>query len=105
MNFFKTLFKTAPKLPPIDLSILGTDVHSHLIPAIDDGSKSLDDSIAMLKKFASLGYKKVITTPHVMSDFYRNSPETILGGLETVKAELNKQGNTIDMEAAAEYYL
>ncbi len=105
MNFFKTLFKTAPKLPPIDLSILGTDVHSHLIPAIDDGSKSLDDSIAMLKKFASLGYKKVITTPHVMSDFYRNSPETILGGLETVKAELNKQGITIEMEAAAEYYL
>jgi tyrosine-protein phosphatase YwqE len=105
MNLFKKLFKTAPKLPPIDLSILGTDVHSHLIPAIDDGSKSLEDSIAMLKKFSSLGYKKVITTPHVMSDFYRNSPETILGGLETVKAELTQQGITIEIEAAAEYYL
>jgi protein-tyrosine phosphatase len=105
MNFLKKLFKAESKLPPLDLSILGTDLHSHLIPTIDDGSKSLEDSIAMLKKFAALGYKKVITTPHVMSDFYRNSPETILGGLDTVKNELAKQGIAIEMEAAAEYYL
>lgn len=105
MNFLKKLFNTSPKLPPLDLSIIGTDVHSHLIPAIDDGSKSLEDSIEMLKKFTSLGFKKVITTPHVMSDFYRNSPETILGGLEDVKAELVNQGIEIQMEAAAEYYL
>ncbi|MFT5821774.1 MAG: protein-tyrosine phosphatase [Crocinitomix sp.] len=105
MNFFKKLFNAGPKLPPLDLSILGTDLHSHLIPAIDDGSKSLEDSIAMLKKFAALGYKKIITTPHVMSDFYRNSPETILSGLDTVKKELSKQGIDIEIEAAAEYYL
>ncbi len=105
MNFLKKLFNVRPKLAPLDLSVLGTDLHSHLIPGIDDGSKSLEDSIAMLKKYAELGYKKVITTPHVMSDFYRNSPETILGGLETVQKEIAAQGIDIKIEAAAEYYL
>ena len=52
-----------------------------------------------------LGYKKVITTPHVMSDFYRNTPETILGGLEKVKAALVEHNIDIEIEAAAEYYL
>ncbi len=105
MNFFSRLFRSNPKLQPIDLSVLGTDMHSHLIPGIDDGSKSLEDTMAMLKKFSDLGYKKVITTPHIMSDYYRNTPEIIRGGLATVREEIKKQGLAIELEAAAEYYL
>ena len=105
MSFISKLFKKEPKLEPIDLSILGTDVHSHLIPGIDDGSKAIEETLIMLKGFIDLGYKKVITTPHVMSDFYKNNPETILGGLETVRAAIKKEGLTIEIEAAAEYYL
>lgn len=105
MNFLSRLFKSAPKLEPIDLSLIGTDMHSHLIPGIDDGSKSLDDTITMLKKFSNLGYKKVITTPHIMSDYYRNTPEIILGGLEKVRAAIKEEGIAIEIEAAAEYYL
>ena len=89
---------------PADLSILRTDMHSHLIPGIDDGSKTLDETIAILYKFKELGYKKVITTPHIMSDFYRNTPEIILNGLEIVKDELNRIQLEIEIEAAAEYY-
>jgi len=105
MGFFSSLFKSKPKLEPFDLSLLHTDLHSHLIPAIDDGSKSIEDSIAMLTKFESLGYKKVITTPHIMADFYKNTPEIILGGLETVRKAIQEAGLTIEIEAAAEYYL
>ncbi len=105
MNFFSKLLKSAPKLETIDLSLIGTDMHSHLIPGIDDGSKSLDDTIAMLKKFSDLGYKKVITTPHIMNDYYRNTPEIILGGLEKVRAAIKEEGIAIELEAAAEYYL
>ena len=104
MNFFKQIF-SKPKLPPIDLSSLGTDIHSHLIPGIDDGSKDMADTINMLKAFIDLGFKKVITTPHIMSDFYKNTPEIILGGLTDVKAEIKKQNLSIEIEAAAEYYL
>ncbi|OIQ32619.1 MAG: hypothetical protein BM555_04840 [Crocinitomix sp. MedPE-SWsnd] len=105
MGFLSNLFKKTPKLDPIDLAVLHTDLHSHLIPGIDDGSKSLDESMAMLRKFSELGYKKVITTPHVMSDFYKNNPRIILGGLETVREAIKKEGLAIEIEAAAEYYL
>jgi protein-tyrosine phosphatase len=105
MNLFKKIFSRQPKLDPIDYSILRTDLHSHLIPGIDDGSKSLENSLTMLKRFSELGYKKVITTPHVMSDFYKNTPEIILGGLEKVKQIIKDNNLNIEIEAAAEYYL
>ena len=59
----------------------------------------------MLQRFSDLGYKKVITTPHIMSDFYKNTPEIILGGLEKVKEAIKTAGIEIEIEAAAEYYL
>lgn len=100
---FLQLFKTK-KLLPIDFSILQTDMHSHLIPGIDDGSKSMDETIAMLAKFESLGYKKVITTPHIYSDCYKNTPEIILQGLKEVQQTAKELGLSIQIEAAAEYY-
>ncbi len=98
------LFKQKKELEPIDFGQLRTDMHSHLIPGIDDGSPSMDATIAMLAKFESLGYKKVITTPHVYSDCYKNTPEIILGGLKTVQETIRQLGLTIQVEAAAEYY-
>lgn len=88
-----------------DLSLLGTDVHSHFIPGIDDGAKTIEDSVAMITAMHELGYRKVITTPHVMSDFYRNTPEIIMAGLEKVRAALKEAGVPIEVDAAAEYYL
>jgi protein-tyrosine phosphatase len=102
MGLFSRFFKAPTE--PVDLSVLKTDMHSHLIPGIDDGSQSMDDTIAMLAKFKSLGYQKVITTPHIMSDHYRNTPEIILGGLEDVRAELKRINLDIEIEAAAEYF-
>lgn len=102
--FKKWFSKNAPQLPPIDFGKLGVDMHSHLIPGIDDGSKSMDETIAMLAKFESLGYRKVVTTPHVMSDYYRNTPEIILGGLKKVQETAMQIGLKIQVEAAAEYY-
>ena len=102
-NWFKKWFEKP--LDPIAFDCLKTDMHSHLIPAIDDGATSLEDSINMIKALHELGYNKIITTPHVMSDFYKNSPETILCGLELVRAELQKQNISIELKTAAEYYL
>jgi protein-tyrosine phosphatase len=104
MGMFKSFFaaKTAP-LP--DYSVLGTDVHSHFIPRIDDGSQSVEESLELLELMQKLGYRKVITTPHVMSDFYANTPESILAGLETLRAAAAEKGLDIQVEAAAEYFL
>ncbi len=106
MGIFSRFFgrRRVEMLPPVDLSILKVDMHSHLIPGIDDGSRSMDETIAMLAKFESFGYQKVITTPHIMGDFYKNTPEIILGGLEDVRSTAKQLGLKIEIEAAAEYY-
>ena len=66
-NWFK---KKQAKLYPIDFSNIKVDIHSHLIPGIDDGAKSIEDSLALIKELVKYGFKKIITTPHVMSDYY-----------------------------------
>ena len=105
MSFFSKLFNTTPPIN-VPLSVIGTDMHSHLIPGIDDGSKSMEDTIAMLHEFAVLGYTTVITTPHIMGDAYRNTPEIILSGLAQVRAEAQQHTaiKHLRLEAAAEYY-
>ncbi|NRA11529.1 MAG: capsular biosynthesis protein [Crocinitomicaceae bacterium] len=102
---FSRLFgKKQPDLPEFDLSQFGVDMHSHLIPGIDDGSESIDETIAMLAKFESFGYKKIVTTPHIMSDYYRNTPEIIHRGMEKVRSSIKEHNLSIELEAAAEYY-
>jgi len=105
MGIFSIFKKNTRLKEPVDLSLLGCDVHSHLVPNIDDGSKGLDDSVNMITKLYEMGYKKIITTPHIMSDAYRNTPENILGGLEPVKAALKEKDVPVELSAAAEYYL
>ena len=75
------------------------------MPAIDDGSPDMDTSINMLKKMQELGYQKIITTPHIMSDFYINTPEIIKKGLQKMKSVLDSQDINLEIQAAAEYYV
>jgi protein-tyrosine phosphatase len=89
-------------IPTIKLT---TDVHSHLLPGLDDGVKTLEETEAILETFIGLGYKKVITTPHVMQDHYRNTPTIITEALQKVRAFLREKNVDITIEAAAEYYL
>jgi tyrosine-protein phosphatase YwqE len=105
MGFLKNIFKREEILDPYDLSLLGVDIHSHLIPGIDDGASSMEESIELISILKEKGYKKLITTPHIMSDYFRNSPEIILKGLEDVRKELARQKIDILIEAAAEYNL
>ena len=106
MSFFNRIFfKKKELLNPIDLSILKADLHSHLIPGIDDGSPDIEVTLQLLKKFIDLGYSKLITTPHVMSDYYRNTPKIINKGLEDVRTIIKENHLNIKIEAAAEYNL
>lgn len=105
MSFFKSLFaKNKEAKSPLDLGLFQVDIHSHLIPGIDDGSRNMDETIAMLAKFESLGYRKVITTPHIISDYYKNTPEIIRSGLDNVRNVASTLGLKIAIDAAAEYY-
>jgi len=56
---------------------IATDIHSHLLPGIDDGVESFEESEMLIREFIKLGYKKLIITPHVMGDYFNNSSEDI----------------------------
>lgn len=83
---------------------LYTDIHSHLLYGIDDGVKSLQEAEDIVKAFQDLGYRKLITTPHIMTDRYRNEPAVILDKLKELQEHLTKKNIDVKIEAAAEYY-
>lgn len=90
---------------PVNIGQLQVDMHSHLLPGIDDGAKTMEHTIGMLRKFEAFGYKKLIFTPHVMSGVYDNTPEIILSKLEDVRMMISKLGLQLEVDASAEYYL
>lgn len=98
------LFKKK-KEPEFNFSAIGTDMHSHIIPGIDDGAKNINDSLALAKRFKALGFKKLVATPHVMADYYRNTPDTINKGLDILREGLLQNNIDLEVDAAAEYYL
>ena len=99
------IFKKKRKEPEINFSVIGTDMHSHIIPGIDDGARTIDDSIALARRFKALGYRKLIATPHIMADYFRNTPDTIRRGLDKLREGLLQNQIDLEVEAAAEYYM
>lgn len=96
----------------IDLSWLGVDMHSHLVPGIDDGSQDLTTSLELVKGLVDLGYKKIITTPHILWEVYPNTPEIISVGWEDVRkaaleenSGIKKLREDLELHAAAEYFI
>jgi protein-tyrosine phosphatase len=92
-------FKKKKKLA--DLSGIATDMHSHLLPGIDDGSPDVETSIALVRGMMELGYKKFITTPHIMWDIYQNTNETIKTAHTVLKEALKKEKIKVHIRAAA----
>jgi len=89
----------------VKLDWLHTDMHSHLIPGIDDGAKTMEESIELINGFVALGYKKIITTPHILWEMYPNTRERILNGVEALRQTVREQQIDVEVSAAAEYFI
>ena len=96
-----SIFKRKFPAIPIDFSGLVTDMHSHLLPGIDDGSPDAEMSAALKKGLEDLGYRQFITSPHIMWDIYKNTPTTIDNALKT----LQMKGMHANIRSAAEYFM
>src|SRR5713226_9361661 len=90
---------------PADLSGLVADMHSHLIPGIDDGATDLESSIVMIRATYGLGYRKFITTPHIQWDMFKNTHEIIENGALLVQKRLAETEMKVEFRGAAEYFL
>ncbi len=102
---FKFFSRTKRKSGKADFSMLGADMHSHLLPGIDDGSPDMETSLKLIRGMADLGYTKLITTPHIMWDMYQNTREIIVTKLEELKNAVSEAGINVEIHAAAEYFL
>jgi tyrosine-protein phosphatase YwqE len=86
-------------------SFLGVDMHSHLIPGIDDGAQTVEDSIVLIERLQSMGFKSLVTTPHIKSDHFPNTAAIIQQGLKNLRQELAERNINVPVRAAAEYYI
>jgi protein-tyrosine phosphatase len=100
----KAAAEGAPAAQP--LAGLVTDMHSHLLPGLDDGAETVEHSLDLLRELRTLGFTKLVMTPHIMGDFYKNTPESVRAALATLRAAATEAGLAdVALECAAEYYL
>lgn len=86
----------------VDFSAIVTDMHSHLVPGVDDGAQILEDSIELISGLRELGYQNLITTPHTLGEYYPNTKESLKNAYETIIPSLIKG---INLSLSSEYYL
>lgn len=99
LSFFK-------KQEPIgQLDFVGVDIHSHLLPDLDDGAKDMATAVEMIRAMGQLGYRKLITTPHVYKEYYPNTKRDILEKERELHRALEQAGVKVELQAVAEYYL
>ena len=82
------------------------DIHNHILPGIDDGANTVEESLELIRSFEGIGINKFIATPHIMFNYYDNDRESITASLENLKAALlEHQMKDVSIEAAAEHMI
>lgn len=82
------------------------DMHNHILPGIDDGAKTVEESLELVRAFSEFGCNKFIATPHIMHNYYPNNLETITSALQELKNKLVMIGQKkVSIEAAAEHMI
>ena len=94
-------FKSTKSLKESGIFSGYTDWHSHILPGVDDGVKTMDESIKVLNAYEALGLKKVWLTPHIMED-YPNTTDGLRQRFEELK---NNWTGSLDIRLASENML
>ncbi|MFL0194292.1 tyrosine-protein phosphatase [Clostridium sp. WILCCON 0269] len=81
------------------------DIHSHILPGVDDGSKSMDETLKMLKLAESDGIKTIVATPHFYRGYYENSYEDIMKLGQQVKILAKEENIDVDIGLGQEVFL
>lgn len=82
-----------------------TDIHSHLLPGIDDGAKSISDTLFLLNSMKKMGFGQFTATPHVITNIWDNTREIIESTKNQVLQDFEERNLSVDLHAAAEYMM
>lgn len=111
MGFFSNLFgrgsaqKLNENLGVNKLEFLEVDMHNHVLPGIDDGSASVEQSLVLAQGLRQLGFKKSISTPHIMQGVHPNTQASIAQAHQVLEQALRAQGSSLTLAAAAEHMI
>ena len=100
-----SIFKKPVSTFSSDYFPIVTDIHSHILPGIDDGSPDIETSILLVEGLIKLGVSHSIATPHIIGDLYRNNYDTINNALTALRNALEEKQLKFKINAAAEYML
>lgn len=100
-----SIFKKPTQTFAADYFPIVTDIHSHILPGIDDGSPDIETSLRLIAGLMKLGITHSIATPHIIGDLYRNNCDTVNHALTILRNELEKKQINFKINAAAEYML
>ncbi len=81
-----------------------TDIHSHILPAIDDGAKTMEEAVSLATSMASWGFERITCTPHIMR-LYPNTPDRIQKAFDEFQEALALSGCPVELKMSAEYRL
>lgn len=99
-----TLFKSKPILKDL-IPDNYIDIHSHLLPGIDDGAKTIEDSLHLVKALQGFGTSEFITTPHIIHHFWENNYENIKTNEKDTLNKFSNNNLNIPFRSAAEYMM
>ncbi|MES2853236.1 MAG: CpsB/CapC family capsule biosynthesis tyrosine phosphatase [Bacteroidota bacterium] len=99
-----TFFRSKPILKDL-IPEYHIDIHSHLLPGIDDGARTFGDTLRLTQALQDIGISEFITTPHIIQHVWDNTHEQILDKKTTTVLELEKNNITVPFKAAAEYLM
>ena len=96
-----SIFSFAPKVKE-DFSLLGTDMHSHLLPAVDDSGESTNHCLRMIRSLEDMGFHTLYTTPHSIQSIHPNTLESLAESYNTIKDSLPEN---LRFDYSSEYFL
>lgn len=99
-----SIFKSKPKLSELIRNGF-VDIHSHILPGIDDGSENLAQSTDLLSRLNTIGFSKCIVTPHTLPEIWENTSEGITATFNNTKSQLEEPLNNMLHRVASEYMI
>ena len=93
-----SLFKSKPTLKEL-IPEGFIDIHSHILPGIDDGAKNIEESLILISEMKKLGFSKIFGTPHTYPGLYNNTNQTIFESYSKIT------NSTVNIEYASEYMI
>lgn len=93
----------AAKAP--DLSWMKMDMHSHVLPGIDDGAPDVEASLQLLRRYEAAGIQHVVATPHIRNPHFANTVERVRAAWEELEAAPERKEIAVSVSYSAEYYM